>query len=66
MLGRKMYWCMRNFDDDNLAVVRFNDVYSLVVILLVPTAIMVFAYSVICWEVWHVMLQRYHMTSGKG
>ncbi|KAE8739463.1 Elevenin Receptor, partial [Frankliniella occidentalis] len=47
-------------------MVRFNDVYSLVVILVVPTAIMVFAYSVICWEVWHVMLQRYHMTSGKG
>lgn len=59
------YWCMRDWDDEDHAVL-FNDWYSLLVILLVPTAIMVFAYSVICWEVWHVMLQRYHMTSGKG
>ncbi|XP_052120550.1 QRFP-like peptide receptor [Frankliniella occidentalis] len=66
ILKRKVFWCIRNLDEDGIAMVRFNDVYSLVVILVVPTAIMVFAYSVICWEVWHVMLQRYHMTSGKG
>ncbi|XP_034251332.1 gastrin/cholecystokinin type B receptor-like [Thrips palmi] len=57
-------WCVRDFEDD--FILRFNDVYSLVVILVVPTGIMVFTYSVICWEVWHVMLQRCQMTSGKG
>lgn len=58
------YWCVRDYED--WVTLRFNDVYSLVVILVVPTGIMVFTYSVICWEVWHVMLQRCQMTSGKG
>lgn len=60
----KAYWCIRDYDSPEL--LRFHEVYCLLLILVLPTGVMVFTYSVVCWEVWHVMLQRYHMTSGKG
>jgi len=58
------FWCVRDWHNPTLW--QLHEVYCLLLILVLPTAVMVFTYSVVCWEVWHVMLMRYHMTSGQG
>ncbi|XP_068084362.1 pyroglutamylated RF-amide peptide receptor-like [Anabrus simplex] len=60
----KAYWCVA--DSENLPLWRFHELYMLLLILVVPTSIMVMAYSAICWEVWRVMQRRYDMTSGQA
>ncbi|XP_054287538.1 QRFP-like peptide receptor [Macrosteles quadrilineatus] len=58
------YWCTRNRDD--VALWRLHELYMLMLILVIPTAVMACTYTCICWEVWSVMQARYDMTSGKA
>ncbi|XP_068084404.1 pyroglutamylated RF-amide peptide receptor-like [Anabrus simplex] len=60
----KAYWCVA--DSENLPLWQFHELYMLLLILVIPTSIMVMAYSAICWEVWRVMQRRYDMTSGQA
>ncbi|XP_075224448.1 QRFP-like peptide receptor isoform X2 [Lycorma delicatula] len=60
----KAYWCVRNFDDRKL--LRVYELYMLTLILILPTCVMAVTYSSICWEIWRVMKERCHMTSGKA
>ncbi|XP_067005355.2 QRFP-like peptide receptor [Anabrus simplex] len=60
----KAYWCVADWENQSLW--RTHELYMLFLILVIPTSIMVLAYSSICWEVWHVMKRRYDMTSGQA
>ncbi|GLV43048.1 RYamide receptor [Carabus blaptoides fortunei] len=57
----KAFWCVRNWCNKN--VWRFQEVYMLVLVLIVPTIVMIVAYVIICYEVWRVMERRSVMTS---
>ncbi|KAL1492851.1 hypothetical protein ABEB36_011031 [Hypothenemus hampei] len=49
-------WCVRY--SSNEAFWKFHELYMLTVILIIPFSIMMYSYSVICWEVWKVMEHR--------
>ncbi|KAF5294838.1 hypothetical protein FQA39_LY00322 [Lamprigera yunnana] len=57
----KAFWCIRDWENESLW--RFHEVYMLILVLVAPTSIMTYTYSLICWEIWRVMEERNIMTS---
>ncbi|KAK6626703.1 hypothetical protein RUM44_009179 [Polyplax serrata] len=58
------YWCVRDWD--NKTIWRAHELYMMLLILVIPTAVMAVAYTAICCEIWEVIQRRQNMTCGKG
>ncbi|CAN7943361.1 unnamed protein product, partial [Ixodes pacificus] len=59
-LYRKAYWCMR--DEDNPTTWRSFEIYMLILVLCVPTLVMSYTYSKICFQLWMVVRERANLT----
>ncbi|XP_054714774.1 QRFP-like peptide receptor [Uloborus diversus] len=59
----RAYWCVRNWLQPWLW--RLYEVYMMLLILIAPSAIMLFAYCNICHQLWIVVKDRASMASGE-
>lgn len=60
----KGFWCVRDWNNGTLW--KFHELYYLTLVLIGPSSIMTFTYSLICWEIWRLMEKRSVMTSRKA
>ncbi|KAL1430754.1 hypothetical protein MTO96_002357 [Rhipicephalus appendiculatus] len=61
-LRRRAYWCMR--DEASPGAWRSFEIYMLILVLCIPTLVMGYAYAKICVQLWMVVRERAHLTSG--
>ncbi|KAH8034976.1 hypothetical protein HPB51_003817 [Rhipicephalus microplus] len=61
-LRRRAYWCMR--DEASPGAWRSFEIYMLILVLCIPTLVMGYAYTKICVQLWMVVRERAHLTSG--
>ncbi|KAK8763819.1 hypothetical protein V5799_033574 [Amblyomma americanum] len=61
-LRRRAYWCMR--DETSPNAWRSFEIYMLILVLCIPTLVMGYAYAKICVQLWMVVRERAHLTSG--
>ncbi|KAK8763424.1 hypothetical protein V5799_033965 [Amblyomma americanum] len=61
-LRRRAYWCMR--DEASPSAWRSFEIYMLILVLCIPTLVMGYAYAKICAQLWMVVRERAHLTSG--
>ncbi|KAH7934966.1 hypothetical protein HPB52_002458 [Rhipicephalus sanguineus] len=61
-LRRRAYWCMR--DEASLGAWCSFEIYMLILVLCIPTLVMGYAYAKICAQLWMVVRERAHLTSG--
>ncbi|KAH6941319.1 hypothetical protein HPB50_016294 [Hyalomma asiaticum] len=63
-LRRRAYWCMR--DEASPGAWRSFEIYMLILVLCIPTLVMGYAYAKICAQLWMVVRERAHLTSGSA
>ncbi|XP_037556231.1 LOW QUALITY PROTEIN: QRFP-like peptide receptor [Dermacentor silvarum] len=63
-LRRRAYWCMR--DEASPRAWRSFEIYMLILVLCIPTLVMGYAYAKICAQLWMVVRERAHLTSGSA
>ncbi|KAL1477124.1 hypothetical protein MTO96_035998 [Rhipicephalus appendiculatus] len=61
---RRAYWCMR--DEASPGAWRSFEIYMLILVLCIPTLVMGYAYAKICAQLWMVVRERAHLTSGSA
>lgn len=59
---RLAYWCIR--DESHPTTWRSFEIYMLILVLCVPTFVMGYTYSKICFQLWLVVRERASMTTG--
>ncbi|XP_022915499.1 QRFP-like peptide receptor [Onthophagus taurus] len=60
-INQTAYWCSKNWENSGLY--KAHELYMLLLVLIIPTIIMTYAYKNICFEVWKVVALRSVMTS---
>ncbi|ESO10327.1 hypothetical protein HELRODRAFT_120046, partial [Helobdella robusta] len=56
-----LFWCVKMWPSK--AVERFFEIWMLVLVLIIPLSVMIFAYVGICRELWNVMAMRGSMVA---